>query len=271
MEKLFWWGICALLPLTTGGPEEAYAEGGQNGELNLPPVSTEISKRAVGFQPLVPTDSGTRFVPRSLERGREIFALSAMRNYWFLFGCGVELSLLFAGAMLAFLLGRPLFGNLQWCLRDFWLGILASLPLLALFFWLLHSSLPALERIGEFLEARVRTVFESWAIWELAVISLLAGVCEEVFFRSVLQGGLAGHIGTIPALVVASIIFGCFHLVTKTYAIVATLIGAYLGVLWLATGNLLAPITTHAVYDFVALVYFLRAHVRQHRAARIKD
>ena len=34
---------------------------------------------------------------------------------------------------------------------------LESLPLLALFFWLPHSSLPALERIGEFLEARVRT------------------------------------------------------------------------------------------------------------------
>ena len=173
--------------------------------------------------------------------------------------------------MLAFLLGQPLFGNLQWCLRDLWLGILASLPLLALFFWLLHSSLPALERIGEFLEAHVRTFFEPWAIWQLAVISLLAGVCEEVFFRSVFQGGLARHIGTIPALVVASVIFGCFHLVTKTYAVIATLIGAYLGVLWLAAENLLAPITTHAVYDFVALVYFLKAHVRKHRAVRIKD
>jgi hypothetical protein len=54
------------------------------------------------------------------------------------------------------------------------------------------------------------------------------------------------------------------------YAVIATLIGAYLGVLCFAAGNLLAPITTHAVYDFVAPVYFLRAHVRQHRAARIK-
>ena len=61
MEKLFWWGIRALLSLTK--------EGGQNGELNLPPVSTEISQRAVGFRLLVPTDSGTRFVPRSLEAG----------------------------------------------------------------------------------------------------------------------------------------------------------------------------------------------------------
>ena len=55
------------------------------------------------------------------------------------------------------------------------------------------------------------------------------------------------------------------------YAVIATLIGAYLGVLCFAGGNLLAPITTHAFHDFVAPVYFLRAHVRQHRAARIKD
>lgn len=162
--------------------------------------------------------------------------------------------------MLAFLLGQPLFGDLRWSLRDLWLGILASLPLLALYFWLLHSSLPAFKRIGEFLETHVRAVFESWSIWQLVVISLLAGVCEEVFFRSLFQGGLAGYIGAIPALVVASVVFGYFHLVTKTYAVVATLIGVYLGVLWLTAGNLLAPITTHAVYDFVALTYFLRVH-----------
>jgi uncharacterized protein len=181
---------------------------------------------------------------------------------WFLFGCVVELSLLFVGGMLAFLIGQPLFGDLQWRLRDLWLGIFASLPLLALFFWLLHSSLPAFKRIHEFLEVHVRTVFEPWTIWQMVVISLLAGLCEEVFFRSVLQGGLARHVGAIPALVAASVIFGCFHLVTKTYAVIATLIGAYLGVLWLVAGNLLAPISAHAVYDFVALVYFLRARIR---------
>ncbi|HVJ58014.1 MAG TPA: CPBP family intramembrane glutamic endopeptidase [Terrimicrobiaceae bacterium] len=173
--------------------------------------------------------------------------------------------------MLAFFLGQPLLGDLRWCLRDLWVGILASLPLLALFFWLLHASLPALERLDEFLETHVRTIFETWPMWQLAVISLLAGVCEEVFFRSVIQGGLARHIGTIPGLAVASVIFGIFHLVTKTYALIATLIGAYLGILWIVIGNLLAPIATHAVYDFVALAYFLRAHVRPRRMTRIKE
>ena len=42
--------------------------------------------------------------------------------------------------------------------------------------------------------------------------------------------------------------------------IIAALIGAYLGLLWIWTGNLLTPMVTHAVYDFVALVYFLRVY-----------
>jgi membrane protease YdiL (CAAX protease family) len=32
----------------------------------------------------------------------------------------------------------------------------------------------------------------------------------------------------------------------------------YLGWLWLASGNLLAPIITHGLYDFLALAYLTR-------------
>jgi len=47
-------------------------------------------------------------------------------------------------------------------------------------------------------------------------------------------------------------------LITWTYALFAAFIGAYLGWLWIWTGNLLTPMITHADYDFVALVYFFR-------------
>ena len=60
------------------------------------------------------------------------------------------------------------------------------------------------------------------------------------------------------ALVLASVLFGACHFVNWAYAVTATLLGLYLGVLWLFTGNVLAPAVTHAVYDFVAVVYFLR-------------
>ena len=39
---------------------------------------------------------------------------------------------------------------------------------------------------------------------------------------------------------------------------IAGLIGLYLGWLWMATGNLLVPIVTHTVYDFVVLVYLVK-------------
>ena len=55
--------------------------------------------------------------------------------------------------------------------------------------------------------------------------------------------------------------FGAAHLITWTYAIIVCVIGAYLGWIYLATGNLLAPAVTHAVYDFAAL-WFLVAFYR---------
>jgi membrane protease YdiL (CAAX protease family) len=61
-----------------------------------------------------------------------------------------------------------------------------------------------------------------------------------------------------PAVALASAVFGLLHAITPTYAILATVMGAYLGVVWIASGNLLAPIVAHALYDFVALVWLLR-------------
>ena len=57
-----------------------------------------------------------------------------------------------------------------------------------------------------------------------------------------------------PGLAVASLLFGLLHPITPTYVAIAALLGAYLGAVWLATGNLLTVIVAHALYDFVALV-----------------
>lgn len=64
----------------------------------------------------------------------------------------------------------------------------------------------------------------------------------------------------IVAVTMASAVFGVCHLLTWAYAIITAFIGAYLGLLWIWTGNLLAPMATHAVYDFAALLYFLRMY-----------
>ena len=65
-------------------------------------------------------------------------------------------------------------------------------------------------------------------------------------------------VGDWIALVGVAILFGLLHAVNVAYAVLAALMGLYLGWLWMATGNLAVPIVAHAVYDFLALVYILR-------------
>ena len=109
-----------------------------------------------------------------------------------------------------------------------------------------------------FSTAVYKPLFGNWSILQLTLISVCAGLSEEAFFRGAIQGSLADNVGVGVALVMASLLFGAFHLITWTYAIIAAFIGAYLGLLWIWTGNLLTPMITHAVYDIVALVYFFR-------------
>ena len=64
-------------------------------------------------------------------------------------------------------------------------------------------------------------------------------------------------LGDWMAIVSVAIVFGLLHAVNAAYAVLAALMGLYLGWLWMATGNLAVPIVAHAVYDFLALVYIL--------------
>ena len=87
-----------------------------------------------------------------------------------------------------------------------------------------------------------------------------AGIGEELLFRGFLQSWLAGVFGTVwPALLVATVAFGAVHWVSAVYFAYATLLGAVLGLIFWMTGDLLAPVLCHAVYDVVALL------VSQHR------
>ena len=110
------------------------------------------------------------------------------------------------------------------------------------------------------MESYLGPLFGNWSILQLTLISVCAEISEEALFWGAIQGSLVGHVGLGIALVMASLLFGAFHLITWTYAIIAAFIGAYLGLLWIWTGNLLAPMVTHTVYDIAALVYFFRVH-----------
>jgi uncharacterized protein len=183
---------------------------------------------------------------------------------WFILGCLVELGLGGISLVAGKALGLSPLATLSWTGHDALLGAVSSLPLIGLFWWTLRSRLASLQQINDFLESVVRPAFAPLTVLELLLISVLAGIGEELLFRGLLQGGLAAALGTVTGVLLAAAAFGLAHCITPTYALVAGLIGAYLSALWITSGNLLVPIISHALYDFLALVLFLKLHSPNH-------
>lgn len=91
----------------------------------------------------------------------------------------------------------------------------------------------------------------------VVLVSALAGIGEELLFRGVIQAGLVAWLTPASGIVIASLLFGLAHAVSFSYLVLATLMGLYLGLLYHWTGNLLVPILVHALYDWVAIRYYL--------------
>jgi membrane protease YdiL (CAAX protease family) len=149
-------------------------------------------------------------------------------------------------------------------LRAIGWGLVATLPLLAALFVLDRFPIAPLERVHRLAAEATRHIFPDPRWWQLAVVSAAAGLGEELAFRGLLQGGLAWVIGQ-PAgpwigLVVAALVFGVFHWLSTTYALLAMLAGLYFGGLLLLTDSLWPPIVAHAAYDFVALWHLIRTN-----------
>ncbi|MBQ0834195.1 MAG: CPBP family intramembrane metalloprotease [Marinobacter sp.] len=96
----------------------------------------------------------------------------------------------------------------------------------------------------------------SWFV--LFLLSVFAGVGEELLFRGAVQGWLAVHTGPITAVLVASVLFGLVHYASFTYFVIATGLGLVLGLAYAMTDSLLMVMIWHGVYDMLALFCLLR-------------
>jgi membrane protease YdiL (CAAX protease family) len=142
--------------------------------------------------------------------------------------------------------------------KAFVLGGAATLPLLPLMYFLSRSHYPPLRRLMVEIDEVLVPFLSRLTVADFAVVAILAGFGEEGLFRGLLQGWLAENLSPAAGLLAASTLFGLLHFVTPAYAIIAGLLGLYLGILYLATGNLVVPIVVHALYDFLALLYLVR-------------
>lgn len=157
------------------------------------------------------------------------------------------------------------------CLIDWvqllFLGTLATLPML-LYLFLFHywTSWKFIRPMRKFVDTKLRPMFVDSSILELLMISILAGIGEELFFRWCLQGGmthaLQPFLGSIGALIigiaVASFLFGGCHWVNTSYGVTTAVVGVYFGLTMIWSGSWVVPAFAHATFDFVALIYIAR-------------
>lgn len=89
------------------------------------------------------------------------------------------------------------------------------------------------------------------------VISISAGICEEVLFRGAIMPSLEER-GTIPAVVFSSLLFALFH-VSFLNLFSTFMLGAVIAVVVIKTGSLWGGILYHMLNNFYAVTYLYLA------------
>ncbi len=137
------------------------------------------------------------------------------------------------------------------------LAVVATAPLIAALAVSARVGAAWFEDVGALVRPLIESVFRGRGVTAVVVVSALAGIGEELLFRGVIQAGMAASFGAWPGLLVASVLFGLMHALSRAYFVLATLMGLYLGALYQATDNLLLPVLVHGLYDAIAIGYLL--------------
>lgn len=107
-------------------------------------------------------------------------------------------------------------------------------------------------------------IFSAATTWQQmilisCVVSVLAPVSEELYFRSFLYLALRKRLGRLPGLIIANCFFGMMHLDLLRF-IPITLGGIWLTILYEKTGSLYPSIVAHAVWNALMIsMVFLSA------------
>lgn len=179
---------------------------------------------------------------------------------------GFEAMLVLIGLGLAWLTGLDVWDMISFSRRACVAGLVATLPPLIVFGITYRWPIGPLRTIKDFLRESLGAPLAACRWYDLALVAAMAGIGEELLFRGVMQTGISHWAGPAAGLLIASTVFGFAHAVTLTYALLAGLIGLYLGgLLFLEESpNLLIPMMVHGLYDFVAFLV-IRADYRIRR------
>ena len=143
-----------------------------------------------------------------------------------------------------------------------WLpGLIAALPLLALNFFLLRLAArgkwPALQQL---MDEAIRPLCSGLGPFPAALVSLSAGIGEELFFRAALNAELSSQLGCWAGVSLSSLLFAIVHFVGQLRLYLGLIplycaIGLYLSLLVSWQQSLVPAILCHALYNYVVILY----------------
>jgi len=184
---------------------------------------------------------------------------AASENRAFLFiAIGLAITLV-AGLVLSVVLSTPLVAQISFRPTDLLLGIAAVAPLACFLWWFMRSTSAPIVHFRDSQIDYFGSIGFEFTSSRIAIMALGAGVTEELLFRGVFQTWMMAHAPVAVAIIVPNIVFGLLHARSAAYALIAGIVGTYLGVLFHITGNLIVPIIAHALYDAIALDVTRRA------------
>ncbi|WP_049722806.1 CPBP family intramembrane glutamic endopeptidase [Gilvimarinus polysaccharolyticus] len=156
------------------------------------------------------------------------------------------------------LLPQPIswFGNLGLAA---WLGGIALALLSYGLLMLINRYNQAMQRFTVTTMGSVRPLFTPLALWQLTLISVLAGIGEELLFRVFLQPLISSYSNAWIGIGLTSLSFALLHFMSWLYFILTLIIGLLLGVGYYLSQSLIFVMVWHGVYDLIALWVLVHA------------
>lgn len=132
-------------------------------------------------------------------------------------------------------------------------GILTLLPMLIMLFFIQRAKHPKLLLFKDQQTKIFSEIGFRFTPLRILLMSLGAGLGEELLFRGAIQGALYLFLPIAISILLPSIIFGALHFYNIIYIVLATIIGIYFGIIFFVTNNIAVPIIAHTIYDIFAL------------------
>jgi membrane protease YdiL (CAAX protease family) len=176
--------------------------------------------------------------------------------------CYFEASLVLVAVFLGWVAGIDPFENIYFSETAIAFGVIGTVPLFLMFLVLEKMQGESVTAIRKLLLNTLGPGLHRYHWTDLFLLAAIAGVSEELLFRGVIQPWIETSWGITAGLIVSNIVFGLVHAVTPLYAVLAALVGIYLGLSLDYGGerNLLIPIIIHGFYDFLAFVALMRVY-----------